>query len=57
MFCFTGSGAGAQREKRELNCDIATVLDELKTVISEISAHESIIEYLPDSGEEFTAMS
>ena len=32
------------------------VVDALQTTISEFGAHQSIIEYLPDSGEAFTAM-
>ena len=50
-----GQDGGTYRE-HELNRDIATVVDALQTIISEFGAHRSIIEYLPDSGEEFTAM-
>jgi hypothetical protein len=32
------------------------VSTQLQTIISEFGAHRSIIEYLPDSGEDFAAM-
>lgn len=50
-----GQDGGTFREHK-LTRDIATVVDALQTVISEFGAHRSIIEYLPDSGEEFAAM-
>lgn len=50
-----GQDGGTYRE-HELNRDIAPVVDALQTTISELGAHRSIIEYLPDSGEEFVAM-
>jgi cell division control protein 6 len=50
-----GQDGGTYRE-HEINRDIATVVDALQTIISEFGAHRSIIEYLPDSGEEFAAM-
>lgn len=50
-----GQNGGTYRE-HELNRDIATVVDALQTPISEFGAHQSIIEYLPDSGEEFSTL-
>lgn len=50
-----GQDGGTYRE-HELNRDIATVVDALQTTISELGAHQSIIEYLPDSGEEFATI-
>jgi cell division control protein 6 len=50
-----GQDGGTYRE-HELNRDIATIVDALQTLISESGVHQSIIEYLPDSGEEFATM-
>ncbi len=50
-----GQDGGTYRQ-HELNRDIATVVDALQTIIGEFGAHQSIIEYLPDSGEEFATM-
>nr|WP_229727382.1 hypothetical protein [Haloarcula argentinensis] len=50
-----GQDSGTYRQ-HELNRNIATVVDALQTIISEFGAHQSIIEYLPDSGEEFATM-
>ena len=50
-----GQDGGTYRE-HELNRDIVTVVDALQTTISEVGAHRSVLEYLPDSGEEFTTM-
>lgn len=50
-----GQDGGTYRE-HEINRDIATVVDALQTTISEFGAHRSIVDYLPDSGEEFATM-
>lgn len=50
-----GQDGGTYRE-HELNRDIATIVDALQTLISESGIHQSIIEYLPDSGEEFVIL-
>nr|WP_310926111.1 hypothetical protein [Halogeometricum sp. S1BR25-6] len=47
-----GQDGGTYRE-HQLNRDIATVVNALQTIISEFGAYQSILEYLPDSGEEF----
>ncbi|WP_224450279.1 orc1/cdc6 family replication initiation protein [Haloprofundus salilacus] len=44
-----GQSGGTYRE-HELNRDIATVVDALQTLIEEVGAHRSIVEYLPDTG-------
>lgn len=50
-----GQAGGTYRE-HDLNRDIATIVDALQTMISEIGAHQSLTEHLPDSGEEFAAL-
>lgn len=50
-----GQDGGTYRE-HELNRDIATVVDALQKLVAEFGAHRSVVEYLPDSGEEFTTM-
>ncbi|MFC5973947.1 orc1/cdc6 family replication initiation protein [Halomarina salina] len=47
-----GQDGGTYRE-HELTRNIPTVIDALQTVIAETGAHSSVVEYLPDSGEEF----
>lgn len=50
-----GQKGGTYRE-HELNRDISTVVDALQTTISELGAHQSIVEFLPDSGTEFPSI-
>ena len=44
---------GGTFRQHELTREIATVVDALQTTVSEVGAHPSVVEYLPDSGEEF----
>lgn len=44
---------GETYREHELTRNLPTVIDALQTVIAEAGAHSSIVEYLPDSGEEF----
>lgn len=50
-----GQEGGTYRE-HDLSRNLPTVVDALQNLISECGAHRSIIEYLPDSGEEFQAL-
>lgn len=50
-----GQEGGTYRE-HDLSRDLATVVDALQNLISEYGAHRSIVEYLPDSGEEFRSL-
>lgn len=50
-----GQAGGTYRE-HELTRDIATVADALQATITEFGAHRSIVDHLPDSGEEFPTL-
>jgi len=50
-----GQDGGTYRQ-HELNRDIATVVDAFQTIVSEFGAQQSIVEYFPDSEEEFATI-
>jgi cell division control protein 6 len=47
---------GGTYQEHSLNQNIAMVVDALQSLIKEVGAHQSLVGYLPDSGDEFSEL-